>query len=43
MASAIAIALRAEKLVLMTNVKGVMRNPEEVESLISTLTVAEVN
>ena len=42
-ASAIAISLDAEKLVLLTNVKGVMRNPEDSDSLISTLTVEEVN
>ena len=41
-ASAIATSMQAEKLVLLTNVQGVMRNPEESESLISTLTVDEV-
>ncbi len=41
-ASAISHSLKAEKLVLLTNVQGVLRNPEDPESLISTLTVAEV-
>jgi acetylglutamate kinase len=38
-ASAVSSALRAEKLVLLTNVKGIMRNPDDVHSFISTLTV----
>ncbi len=37
-ASAIAVALRAEKLVLLTNVLGVLRNTNDPQSLISTLT-----
>jgi acetylglutamate kinase len=41
-ASAIANSMQAEKLVLLTNVQGVMRNPEDPESLISTLTVDEI-
>jgi acetylglutamate kinase len=41
-ASAIANSLQAEKLVLLTNVQGVMRNPDDPESLISTLTVDEI-
>ncbi len=41
-ASAIAYQMDAEKLVLLTNVQGVMRNPEDPSSLISTLTMAEV-
>ena len=41
-ASGIANLMQAEKLVLLTNVQGVMRNPEDPESLISTLTVDEV-
>lgn len=41
-ASAIANSLDAEKLVLLTNVQGVMRNPEDPGSLISSLTVKEV-
>jgi acetylglutamate kinase len=36
-------ALGAEKLVLLTNVKGVMRNAEDPASFISTLTIEEVN
>ena len=35
-ASAIASSMRAEKLVLLTNVHGVMRHPEDPSSLIST-------
>lgn len=42
-ASAIANSLDAEKLVLLTNVQGVMRDPKDPETLISTLTVDEVN
>jgi len=42
-ASFIAAALKAEKLVLLTNVKGIMRNSEDPNSFISTLTIAEVN
>ena len=41
-ASGISNSLDAEKLVLLTNVKGVMRDQEDPESLISTLTVSEV-
>ncbi len=41
-ASAIAGSLMAEKLVLLTNVQGVMRNIEDPQSLISTLTAKEV-
>ncbi len=37
----IAIHLKAEKLVLLTNVKGIMRNPEDQNSFLSTLTVKE--
>lgn len=40
-ASAVAVALKAEKLVLLTNVKGIMRNPEDAGSFLSTLTVEE--
>jgi acetylglutamate kinase len=40
-ASSIAIALNAEKLVLLTNVKGIMRNTDETNSFISTLVVKE--
>ena len=41
-ASAIANSMKAEKLVLLTNVPGVMRDPKDPESLISTLTVEQV-
>jgi acetylglutamate kinase len=40
--SAIANSMQAEKLVLLTDVAGVMRDPSDVKSLISTLTVAQV-
>jgi acetylglutamate kinase len=40
-AAAIAVSLKAEKLVLLTNVKGIMRNPEDVSSLMSTLNTEE--
>ena len=40
-ASAIAASMKAEKLVLLTNVHGVMRTIEDPESLISTLTIEE--
>ncbi|HLF18479.1 MAG TPA: acetylglutamate kinase [Candidatus Omnitrophota bacterium] len=42
-AAAIANSLEAEKLVLLTNVQGVMRNPQDAESLISTLKVNEID
>jgi acetylglutamate kinase len=42
-ASAIAISMNAEKLVLLTNVQGVLSNPENPNSLFSTLDVNEVN
>ena len=41
-AAAIAHAMNAEKLVLLTNVQGVMRNQDDAHSLISTLTISEV-
>lgn len=41
-AASIAAGLRAEKLVVLTNVKGIMRNPEDPHSFISTLTEGEV-
>lgn len=41
-AGAIAVSLKAEKLVLLTNVTGVMSDPEDPASLISTLKVSEV-
>jgi len=40
-ASRIASALKAEKLVLLTNVKGILRNFEDPHSFLSTLTTAE--
>jgi len=40
-ASNIAGALKAEKLVLLTNVKGIMRSAEDPNSFISTLTQAD--
>jgi len=41
-ASAIAVSMEAEKLVLLTNVRGVMRDQKNDNSLISTLTAEEV-
>ena len=41
-ASAIATSLEAEKLVLLTNVQGVMRTAGDAESLISSLTVDQI-
>ncbi|MDD4953959.1 MAG: acetylglutamate kinase [Candidatus Omnitrophica bacterium] len=40
-ASGIAASLQAEKLVLLTNIKGIMRNAEDKHSFISTLTIKE--
>jgi acetylglutamate kinase len=40
-ASSVASALSAEKLVLLTNVKGIMRNAEDPHSFLSTLTIEE--
>ncbi|MEM7817013.1 MAG: acetylglutamate kinase [Candidatus Aenigmatarchaeota archaeon] len=37
----LAVKLKAEKLVLLTNVLGVMRNPEDESSLISTIHIDE--
>lgn len=42
-AEAIASSLKAEKFVLFTNVKGIMRDSTNPESLIPSLTVKEVN
>jgi acetylglutamate kinase len=42
-AASIAAGLQAEKFVLLTNVKGIMRNAEDKSSFISTLTVEEVS
>ncbi|GIX05946.1 MAG: acetylglutamate kinase [Candidatus Poribacteria bacterium] len=41
-AGKIAAALRAEKLILLSDVRGVLRNPEDPDSLISTIRVSEV-
>ncbi len=40
-ASFVASCLEAEKLVLLTNVKGILRNPEDPNSFLSTLNVGE--
>ncbi len=40
-ASEVAVSLRAEKLVLLTNVRGIMRQADDVRSLISTLSVSD--
>jgi len=40
-AAAIAAGLEAEKLVLLTNVKGIMRNYDDLHSFLSTLTISE--
>ena len=40
-AAAIAASLGAEKLVLLTNVKGIMRNSDDPHSFLSTLTISE--
>ncbi len=42
-ASAIATSMNAEKLVLLTNVNGVMRTAGDPDSLISTLTISEID
>lgn len=41
-AANISASLKAEKMVLLTNVKGIMRNSEDPNSFISTITIAEV-
>jgi len=41
-AAHIAASLEAEKMVLLTNVKGIMRNSDEASSFISTLNIEEV-
>jgi len=41
-AASIAASIQAEKFVLMTNVKGIMRNSDDKNSFISTLKVEEV-
>ena len=40
-ASEVAASLRAEKLVLLTNVRGILRQPDDPDSLISTLPVKD--
>ena len=40
-ASSVAASLKAEKLVLLTNVRGILRQPGDVSSLIPTLTIKE--
>jgi acetylglutamate kinase len=42
-AASIAAALDAEKFVLLTNVKGILRNSDDPHSFISTLTTIEAN
>jgi acetylglutamate kinase len=42
-ASAIAASLKAEKLVLLTNVQGVLRSGNDPDSLISSLTVDQID
>lgn len=42
-ASAIATSMKAEKFIVLTNVRGVLRNPADENSLISTLTVDEID
>ncbi len=41
-AANISASLKAEKMVLLTNVKGIMRNSEDPNSFISTITIAEI-
>ena len=41
-AAALAVALKADKLVLLTDVPGLLQNPKDSESLISVLKVSEV-
>ena len=41
-ASSVAIALKAEKLVILTNVKGILRNKEDENSVLSTIKEEEV-
>ncbi len=40
-AASIAVALKAEKFVLLTNVKGIMRNADDPNSFISTLSIKD--
>ena len=41
-ASKIAAAMPVRKIMILTNVKGILRNPEEEESLMSSLHIDEV-
>lgn len=42
-AGEIASALKAEKLILITDVKGILRNPEDENSLVSTVIMSEID
>jgi acetylglutamate kinase len=42
-AAAVAVAIKADKLVLLTDVPGLLRDPADVDSLISVLKVSEVS
>lgn len=42
-ASAIAVAIKADKLVLLTDVPGLLRDPRDAESLISILKVSDID
>ncbi|MDP4152005.1 MAG: acetylglutamate kinase [Bacillota bacterium] len=42
-AAKIAVALNAEKLILLTDIKGVLRDPKDEESLITTIKVDEID
>ncbi len=41
-AANISASLKAEKMVLLTNVKGIMRNSDDLNSFISTITIEEI-
>jgi acetylglutamate kinase len=42
-AGEMAVALRAEKLIILTDVRGIMRDQNDVKSLISTLKISEID
>jgi acetylglutamate kinase len=42
-ASALAVALKAEKILFLTDIAGVLRDPTDAESLIATLTPSQVS
>jgi len=42
-AGEMAAALKAEKLIILTDVRGIMRDQDEVKSLISTLKISEID